>query len=330
MSKTPSVNRVLVATGYVVPPIWAAVVAGNLTTLGYSDVASARVGGWGGPKGTRTAVATYVRSHSGGRWRTILRAPVGGAILGASASEDGVLVVEGPLADLPTAPTQTGSWRVVAWTPTRGARVVWRSPSGYVRRPVPDLATCGAYWLAVSSFPTTRGHNLVVLSRGRFGAAAASLERIVEPGAVLSVAVNRQGAALVEVSPGKARLVPPAAGAGLVVVSGDGTVLALPGGFARLNGGRLTAVGRVRAQWVGRTVGGAAIVGAAGDGLGGAVATVAAGRGRLMWSYGATPHLSALLSTMSENLTLTQDGAAGILLTGNGARQKAYALWVNG
>lgn len=327
---TGRVQSVRVIAGYVVPPLWAAIVAGRLETLGYTRVPSARVGGWGGPRGTYAQVPTTLRVWRGGRWLRVYTVPRGAAVLAVAGTEAGVVLVEGPIADLPSLPSAAGTWTVVTVTAAGHATVVWRSPAKETYRSVPLVAATGVRWAAIATVGRHHGPQAAELAVGRFGSAAVSRLAAATSAPATQVVVGRTGGIAVAY-PARVRAPRFAAGGQVHTYVGSGYLMALPGGFGVLSAGGLKALGSSREKWENRSGLVGSLVGGSGDGLAAAAVTLSGGRTRSVWTYGPLPSaVRAVLSRASEGIEVTTGGVAAIRFTGNGRRETVYAVWALG
>lgn len=322
------VQSVRVTAGYVVPPLWAAVVHGRLTTLGYTRVPSARVGGWGGPAGTYAQVPTSVRARAGKGWTTLYAVPRGDAILAVAGADDGVVVAVGRIADLARLPSATAAWTVVTVAARGHATAVWRSPSNESYRSVPLLAATGARWAAIAAVGRHGRPQAADLAVGRFGVGSAAHVAASTTAVATQLVVGPSGGVAVAY-PAGVRVPRFPRGADVRAVSGSVYLLALPGGFGALHAGDLKVLGAGRERWAGRVALGASLVGGSADGVSAAVVTLSGSRTRAVWTYGPLPpDVRAVLSQASEALAVTAGGVAAVRFTGNGRRESVYAVWV--
>lgn len=313
------------AEGYVAPPYWAAYTHAGIALLTYARVRSSSLGSAGGPKGTETQVPVGVRivSASGRTVRTLITLPRGYAVLAVTASEDGVAVSAGPLADIaaPTAPSDR-PWQVVVSDLRGGQRVAWRYSPGKRLEAPPSLASAGVHWAAVTQ-SAVRGHgpDRAVVAEGSFtSAGAASVQSVKADMLPTAVAVEPNGdLGLYGMEFAGTRLNAPKFGKDAHVAliwTGRGILVPAPGGFLTVQGAlvaRPEAGGRTLP--VGRLPKGTAVVGLTGDGEG-VVFLLADRKGHLStWSIGAAPKgLHTVLAIRPSALFLTAAGVVGVTL----------------
>ncbi len=313
------------ATGYVTPPYWAAYTRDGVALLAYAKVASASLGTAGGPKGSQTEVPVGVRlvTAKGTTLRSLITVPKGDAVLSVAATEDGVVVTAGPLADVTGVGAPSARpWEVIVSDLGGGQGVAWRYTPGHAAEAPPALGASGQHWAAITQAGSAKkALSQAVLAEGSFARPGSATIRTAATDMLpTAVAVEPNGdVGLYAIEFSGTRLHLPRFGAAAHVAliwTGHGVLVPAPGGFLTVEG---NSVARPesggRSLLLGKLPKDTAVVSLAGDGEA-VVLLLSSRKGTFStWAIGPAPKsLHTVLAIRPSDVFLTAAGLVGVTL----------------